>query len=70
MLKDLWTADLPLGGNKATGAGVLEGVRAEIIDGHQAYTIISSNSNISVNGDHTELENIVKTFANIFSPQN
>jgi len=30
VLKDLWTGDLPIGGEKAIGRGVLEGKRAEI----------------------------------------
>ncbi len=34
VLKDLWTADLPIGGEKNIGRGVLEGVYAQIIDGN------------------------------------
>lgn len=64
LLKDLCNADLPIGGDKARGAGVLEGVRADINDGNQSYTIISSNGNISVNGDQTALENFVNEFVN------
>lgn len=70
LLKDLWTADLPLGGNKATGAGVLEGVRADIIDGVQSYTIKSSNGNISVDGNQTALENFVNEFVNKINVKN
>lgn len=70
LLKDLWTADLPLGGNKATGAGVLEGVSAKIVDGHQSYTLTSSNGNISVEGDRTELEKFVNEFINKITLKN
>jgi CRISPR/Cas system CSM-associated protein Csm3 (group 7 of RAMP superfamily) len=70
LLKDLWNADLPLGGNKATGAGVLEGVSAKIVDGHQSYTLTSSNGNISVEGDRTELEKFVNEFINKITLKN
>ncbi len=70
ILKDLWSADLAIGGDKARGAGVLEGVSAEIIDGHQSYTITSSNGNISVNGGQIALENFVKEFVNEITDKN
>jgi CRISPR/Cas system CSM-associated protein Csm3 (group 7 of RAMP superfamily) len=34
VLKDLWTGDLPIGGEKNVGRGVLEGVYAEITNGN------------------------------------
>lgn len=38
LLKDLWTADLPIGGEKAIGRGVLEGISATVIDGKTSFT--------------------------------
>lgn len=38
LLKDLWTSDLPIGGEKAIGRGVLVGVRALVSDGNIKYT--------------------------------
>ncbi len=37
LLKDLWTSDLPIGGEKAIGRGVLEGVTAIVTDGNKKY---------------------------------
>jgi CRISPR/Cas system CSM-associated protein Csm3 (group 7 of RAMP superfamily) len=37
LLKDLWTADLPIGGEKAIGRGVLEGINATIMDEGTQY---------------------------------
>jgi CRISPR/Cas system CSM-associated protein Csm3 (group 7 of RAMP superfamily) len=37
LLKDLWTADLPIGGEKSIGRGVLKGIAATIKDGNQSY---------------------------------
>lgn len=39
LLKDLWTADLPIGGEKSIGRGVLEGVTATITDGNSTYCL-------------------------------
>ena len=40
LLKDLWTADLSIGGEKAIGRGVLEGVSANVFDGNATYTLL------------------------------
>lgn len=40
LLKDLWTADLPIGGEKSIGRGVLEGVAATVYDGNKTYTLL------------------------------
>lgn len=39
LLKDLWTADLPIGGEKAIGRGVLEGINATILDEETQYNL-------------------------------
>lgn len=64
ILKDLWTADLAIGSNKARGAGVLVGVSARIIDEQQEFSITSKNDPISINGDQQALENYVEKFIN------
>jgi len=40
LLKDLWTADLPIGGEKAIGRGVLEGINAKLTDGAITYHLL------------------------------
>lgn len=40
LLKDLWTEDLPIGGEKSIGRGVLTGVDATITDGQETYHLI------------------------------
>jgi CRISPR/Cas system CSM-associated protein Csm3 (group 7 of RAMP superfamily) len=45
LLKDLWTAELPIGGEKAIGRGVLEGVRATIIDGEETFYLLDDFKN-------------------------
>ncbi len=37
LLKDLWTGDLPIGGEKSIGRGVLKGVKSELKDGKETY---------------------------------
>jgi hypothetical protein len=44
-LKDLWTAELPIGGEKSIGRGVLEGVRATIIDGEETFYLLDDFKN-------------------------
>lgn len=45
LLKDLWTSDLPIGGEKAIGRGVLEGVSAVVFDGAMQYTLPEAFNN-------------------------
>ena len=37
LLKDLWSADLPIGGEKSIGRGVFEGIHASVEDGNKKY---------------------------------
>ncbi|HMP95235.1 MAG TPA: RAMP superfamily CRISPR-associated protein, partial [Phnomibacter sp.] len=41
LLKDLWTGDLPIGGEKNIGRGVLQGKKATIIDNNQEVAIFT-----------------------------
>jgi CRISPR/Cas system CSM-associated protein Csm3 (group 7 of RAMP superfamily) len=45
LLKDLWTADLPIGGEKSIGRGVLDGVSATVFDGDEKYTLLDDLKN-------------------------
>lgn len=40
LLKDLWTEDLPIGGEKSIGRGILSGVGATVYDGGETYKLI------------------------------
>ena len=40
LLKDLWTEDLPVGGEKSIGRGILSGVSATVNDGGETYKLI------------------------------
>jgi len=59
VLKDLWTGDLAVGGEKSVGRGTFEGFRAEIEWDGKNVTI---DKNLSVNPPESEqeLENFVK----------
>lgn len=63
LLKDLWTADLPLGGEASIGRGRLRGKRAHIVWGDQEWDIRETNSGLSVTGgDKAALERFVQAF--------
>jgi len=67
ILKDLWTGDLPIGGEKNIGRGVLKGRRAEIFFGGQPVIITSLTGNqLQIAGNKGKLEKLVAAFvANI-----
>jgi CRISPR/Cas system CSM-associated protein Csm3 (group 7 of RAMP superfamily) len=61
VLKDLWTGDLALGGEKNVGRGVLKGISADIIkDGKNLITITASD--FEDENRLQEIENILQTF--------
>ncbi|HOV21797.1 MAG TPA: RAMP superfamily CRISPR-associated protein [bacterium] len=63
VLKDLWNEDLPIGGEKNIGRGVLRGIEAEINAGDKKITIRQEGENLEVsNEDKEELENYVNAF--------
>jgi len=68
VLKDLWTADLPLGGGANIGRGRLRGVRAELsLDGLVSWTLAQTwqgrqPGGIQVTGDQSALETYVAAF--------
>lgn len=61
LLKDLWTGDLPLGGESSVGRGRLKGKRAEITFGAHKWTIEGGDT-LSVTGDPQQLEGYVSAF--------
>lgn len=58
LLKDLWTGDLPVGGEKSIGRGVLEGCQAEIIfrneQGETKYSINKKDEGILITKNDSE----------------
>jgi len=62
VLKDLWTADLPLGGEASIGRGRLRGKYAQIAWGDQTWEIRETGGGLSVIGDKAALEKFVQAF--------
>ena len=61
VLKDLWTGDLPLGGESSVGRGRLRGLSATIRDGNKQWTLGQEGERVAVNDAET-LEGYVKAF--------
>lgn len=59
VLKDLWTADLPLGGESSVGRGRLRGQIANINYDDKKWTITQAGSKLEITGDARELEKFV-----------
>jgi CRISPR/Cas system CSM-associated protein Csm3 (group 7 of RAMP superfamily) len=63
LLKDLWTGDLPLGGEVSVGRGRLHGEWAEIKYNDQIWRLAQKGEELIVEeGDKEILENFVKAF--------
>jgi len=67
VLKDLWNEDLPIGGEKNIGRGVLKGKKIEIVYKGKTYIIqknVDDNktNKVLVNGDKAKLEGFLKEF--------
>ena len=61
ILKDLWNADLPVGGEKSIGRGVLKGLLAEIsFNGHKVSISKKEQNEINISGNARELESFVQ----------
>jgi len=74
VLKDLWNEDLPIGGEKNIGRGVLRGKEATIVYNGNKYTIKRNKNRISeasifIEGDMAEMEGCVKKFLKEFSSE-
>ena len=64
VLKDLWNGDLPIGGEKAIGRGLLNGIKADIISKEGNFKIIQERENIKIEGDKSKLDSYLKEFIN------
>jgi CRISPR/Cas system CSM-associated protein Csm3 (group 7 of RAMP superfamily) len=63
LLKDLWTGDLPLGGESAVGRGRLKGKQATLAHGDSFWMLTQKDDGIlQVEGDKTGLEQLVQAF--------
>lgn len=62
VLKDLWNEDLPVGGEKSIGRGLLKGKSAKFRYGLKEYSITQKDDRLMVEGNKDELESFVKEF--------
>jgi CRISPR/Cas system CSM-associated protein Csm3 (group 7 of RAMP superfamily) len=66
LLKDLWTQDLPVGGESSIGRGRLKGIKTDLIWHHpqnpKQWRITQSNGNLKIEdiSDSSKPENLVK----------
>lgn len=64
LLKDLWTGDLPLGGEVSVGRGRLKGKRATLTlqrdGGAQEWKIVAEGRGLTIDGDRNALEQFVR----------
>ncbi|MEM3485507.1 MAG: RAMP superfamily CRISPR-associated protein [Candidatus Methanomethyliaceae archaeon] len=63
LLKDLWTGDLPLGGEIGVGRGRLRGEKAILSYDEKSWTFFQNGDVLQVEGDTAMLESYVKAFA-------
>ena len=64
-LKDLWTGDLPLGGESSVGRGRLRGLRAELSLNNESWEIeAQENGSLKIGGNRDRLESFVQAFVN------
>lgn len=63
LLKDLWTGDLPLGGESSVGRGRLKGKRAELTyqsaGASRTWEIVTNGQKLNIIGDRDALERFV-----------
>jgi CRISPR/Cas system CSM-associated protein Csm3 (group 7 of RAMP superfamily) len=63
LLKDLWTGDLPLGGESSVGRGRVRGKQAVLRYDGSAWTLTQGQAGtLQVEGDRTRLEEFVRAF--------
>jgi len=60
VIKDLWTGDLSLGGEKNIGRGVLKGSKVKITYGKDTYEIEQNQNKLRIDGKKEELEKWVR----------
>lgn len=66
LLKDLWTRDLPIGGESSVGRGRLIGKKAKLVyrtnSQEVTWEMVQERSKLNVTGNKEELEGFVKSF--------
>jgi CRISPR/Cas system CSM-associated protein Csm3 (group 7 of RAMP superfamily) len=63
LLKDLWTGDLPIGGESGIGRGRLKGKEATFSVGSEKWGFKESpDGTLAINGNANQLEDFVKAF--------
>ena len=60
ILKDLWTGDLPLGGEASVGRGRLNGRKATLYWGGEKWVIEANGDGLKITGDPNTLEKTVQ----------
>lgn len=67
LLKDLWTSDLPVGGERSIGRGRLLGQQADLCwqegDKHETWVIVPKEDGLDITGKPDRLEDCVKELA-------
>ncbi|MCL5055069.1 MAG: RAMP superfamily CRISPR-associated protein [Firmicutes bacterium] len=63
ILKDLWNGDLPIGGEKSIGRGVLKGKKADIVFNSEKISITQDGERLKIEGDRNRLESFVSAFS-------
>jgi CRISPR/Cas system CSM-associated protein Csm3 (group 7 of RAMP superfamily) len=64
LLKDLWTGDLPLGGESSVGRGRLRGKHAKLQYKDQIWELSQREDRLQIQGDGDALEQFVMAFLN------
>jgi CRISPR-associated protein (TIGR03984 family) len=66
LLKDLWTSDLPLGGESSVGRGRLKGKSATLTyhngSAQQPWTITDNGQGLNISGNRTELNEYITVY--------
>lgn len=64
VLKDLWTGDLAIGGEKGVGRGVFEGIQTDIRWNNEKAKLHEHNGEFSIEGDKSILEGFITVLKN------
>ncbi|NWJ97163.1 MAG: hypothetical protein HXX20_15370 [Chloroflexi bacterium] len=68
VLKDLWTGDLPIGGESSVGRGRLRGQSAKLQFDGQEWVLSADKKGLKIEGDAASLEKYVKELSKEVSP--
>lgn len=62
LLKDLWTGDLPIGGESGIGRGRLKGIAAELKTSHDTWSFKANGEQVDITPNANQLEEWVQAF--------